>query len=66
MDEKERLTKAEQTAGLLAGDLKDILTHTDNLPLEELMVESIEQIEKIRRRLKRFAEAYGRRPRRNR
>jgi hypothetical protein len=56
MDEKERLTKAEQAAGLLASDLKDILTHTDNLPLEEIMVEAIEQVEKVRRRLKRFAE----------
>ena len=53
--EKERLTKAEQAAGLLASDLKDILMHTDNLPLEELMVEAIEHVERIRRRLKRFA-----------
>ena len=30
-NEKERLTKAEQTAGLLASDLKEILTRTDNL-----------------------------------
>jgi len=55
MDEKERLTKAEQAAGLLLSDLRDILTHTDNLPLEEIMVEAIEQVEKLRRRLKRFA-----------
>ena len=55
MDENERLVKAEQAAGLLASDLRDILTHTDNLPLEEIMVEAIEQVEKIRRRLKRFA-----------
>jgi hypothetical protein len=55
MDEKERLIKAEQSAELLSSDLRGILTHTDNLPLEEIMVESIEQIEKIRRRLKRFA-----------
>ena len=55
MDENERLVKAEQTAGLLASDLRDILTHTDNLPLEEIMVEALEQVEKIRRRLKRFA-----------
>ncbi len=57
MDEKERLTKAEQAAGLLASDLKDILTHTDNLPLEEIMLEAFQQVEKIRRRLKRFAGA---------
>ena len=55
MDEKERLIKAEQAAELLSSDLRDILTHTDNLPLEEIMMESIEQVEKIRRRLKRFA-----------
>ena len=55
MDEKERLIKAEQSAELLSSDLRDILTHTDNLPLEEIMMESIEQVEKIRRRLKRFA-----------
>jgi hypothetical protein len=53
--EKERLTKAEQAAGLLASDLKDIVTRTDNLPLEEIMIEAIEQVEKVRRRLKRFA-----------
>jgi glutamyl-tRNA reductase len=54
-NEKERLTKAEQTAGLLASDLKEILTRTDNLALEEIMVESMQQVEKIRQRLKRFA-----------
>ncbi len=57
MDENERLVKAEQTADLLASDLRDILTHSDNLPLEEIMVEAIEQVEKIRRRLKRFADS---------
>ena len=55
MDEKGRLIKAEQAAELLSSDLRDILTHTGNLPLEEIMMESIEQVEKIRRRLKRFA-----------
>ncbi len=54
-NERERLTKAEQAAGLLLSDLRDILTHTDNLPLEEIIVEAIEQLEKLRRRLKRFA-----------
>jgi len=55
MDENERLVKAEQCAGLLVSDLKDILQHTDNLPLEEIVVEAMEQVQKIRRRLKRFA-----------
>jgi ribosomal protein L37AE/L43A len=55
-NEKERLTKAEQTAGLLIGDLRELLTRTDSLPLEEIMVEAIEQVGKLRRRLQRFAE----------
>ena len=55
MNEKERLVKAEQTAGLLVSDLKEILTRTDNLALEEIMVESIQKVEKIRQMLKRFA-----------
>ena len=55
MDENEPLVKAEQTASLLIGDLREILKTTDNLPLEELMLEAIEQVEKLRRRLKRFA-----------
>jgi len=54
-NEKERLVKAEQCAELLASDLREILTHTDNLALDEIMIEAIEQVEKIRRRLKRFA-----------
>ena len=54
-NEKERLVKAEQSAGLLASDLKEILTRTDNLPLEEIMVSDIQQVERIRQRLKRFA-----------
>jgi hypothetical protein len=55
MDENERLVKAEQAADLLASDLREILTHTDCLPLEEIMVEALEQVGKIHRRLKRFA-----------
>ena len=55
--ERERLTKAEQAADLLRSDLRDILTHTDSLPLEEIMLEAIEHVEKIHRRLKRFTGA---------
>jgi hypothetical protein len=55
MDERERLIKAEQAAVCLASDLRDILAHTDNLPLEEIMLEALEQVEKVRRRLNRFA-----------
>ena len=54
-NEKERLVKASQAAELLASDLRDIHRNTANLPLEEIMLEAIEQVEKIRRRLKRFA-----------
>ena len=54
MDEKERLIKAEQSAALLRNDLRDVFSHTDNLPLEEIMMEAIGQVELIRRRLKRF------------
>ena len=32
-NETERLTKAEQCAGLLSSDLREILTRTDNLAL---------------------------------
>jgi hypothetical protein len=56
MDENERLTKAEQCAALLISDLRDIVQHTDNFPLEELLVEAIEQVERIHRRLKRFSQ----------
>jgi hypothetical protein len=54
-NEKERLVKAEQAAGLLSSDLREILTRTDNLALDEIMLEAIQEVEKIRRRLKRFA-----------
>ena len=35
MDERERLTKAEQAAGRLLTDLRDILKHTESLPKME-------------------------------
>jgi hypothetical protein len=53
--EHERLVKAEQTAALLVSDLLDIHKHTDNLPLEELMLEEIERVQRLHRRLKRFS-----------
>ena len=55
---EKRLVKAKQCAGLLSSDLREILTHTDNLALDEIMLEAIQEVEKIRRRLKRFA-LYG-------
>jgi hypothetical protein len=56
MDKKERLIKAKDSAFQLLNDLREVLTKTDNLPLEELMVEAVEQVQKLHRRLKRFAE----------
>ena len=45
---------AELATEVLIADLREIITHTENLPLEEIMVESLEQVQKLRRRLKRF------------
>ena len=58
-NELERLVKAEQCAALLISDLREIMTRTDNVPLEEIMVEAIDQVAKLHRRLKRFAEKQG-------
>ena len=55
MDEKDKLVKAAKTAEILVSDLREIIKHTDNLPLEELMIDAIEQAERLRRRLKRFS-----------
>jgi len=55
MDEKEKLVKAAKTAEILVSDLREIIKHTDNLPLEELMIDALEQTERLRRRLKRFS-----------
>ena len=61
MDEKEleRVTKAEHSAGFLLNDLREIVKYTNDLPLEELMVEAIQQVTTLHRRLKRFAEKRG-------
>jgi hypothetical protein len=55
MDENEQLTKAEQSAAFLISDLREIVKYTDNLALEEIVIEAIQQVEKLHRRLKRFA-----------
>jgi len=55
MDEKDKLVKAAKTAEILVSDLREIIKHTDNLPLEELMIDALEQAERLRRRLKRFS-----------
>lgn len=53
--EKERLVKAEHAAGFLLDDMREIHKYTDNLALEEIMIEAIKQVAKIHRRLKRFS-----------
>ena len=55
MDDNERLTKAEQSAAFLPNDLREIVKLTDNLPLEELVIDAIQQLQTLHRRLKRFA-----------
>ena len=56
MEETERLTKAEHSAGFLLNDLREIVKLTDNLPLEELVIDAIQQLQTLHRRLKRLAE----------
>ena len=46
---------AELGAEVLIADLREIIKHTDNLPLEEIMIDSLEMVEKLRSRLKRFS-----------
>ena len=53
-DDKGRLGVAEIGAGVLIADLREIIKYTKNLPLEEIMVEALEMVIKLQRRLKRF------------
>ena len=55
-NEIERLTKAEHSAGFLLDDLREIVKSTDNVALEEIVVEAIQQVAKLHNRLKRIAE----------
>jgi hypothetical protein len=59
MDDEGRLIMAELGAEVLIADLHEILKHTQNLPLKELIAEALEQVEKLRRRLKLFASITG-------
>lgn len=54
--ERERLEKAHQAAQLLLSDVREILSKTDSMALEELMVAAIEQVASISRLLGRLAE----------
>ena len=58
-NELERLTKAEHSAGFLLDDLREIVKFTDNVALEEIVVEAIGQVTTLHRRLKRIAEKQG-------
>ena len=55
MDDHARLIMAEISAEVLIADLREVIKHTENLPLEELIIDSLEQVEKLRSRLKRFS-----------
>jgi hypothetical protein len=53
--EHERLTKAHQAAQLLAADLREAHAKTDNMAAEILLLDMIEQVERISQRLDRLA-----------
>ena len=55
--EKERLTKAHQAAQLLAADLREAHAKTDSVALEIVLLDMIEQVERISQRLNRLANA---------
>ena len=54
--ERERLTKAHQSAQLLLADVREVHAKTDSVALEELMMGTIEQVAKISRLLERLSE----------
>jgi len=55
--EQERLTKTHQAAQFLAADLRDAHAKTDSMSLEILLLDMIEQVERISQRLNRLATA---------
>ena len=55
--ENERLTKAHQAAQLLAADLREAHAKTDNVAAEIVLLDMIEQVERISQRLNRLANA---------
>jgi hypothetical protein len=54
---KECLTKAHQAAQLLAADLLEAHGETDSVPLEIILFDMFEQVERISQRLGRLAKA---------
>ena len=54
-NEKERLTKAHQTAQLLLSDLREIHGKTDSVAIEELMQTAIVEVTNLSRLLGRLA-----------
>ena len=55
-NERERLTKAHQCAQLLLADVREVVAKTDNVAIEELMVNVVTQVANIDRLLKRLSE----------
>jgi hypothetical protein len=55
MDERERLTKAHQSAQQLLSDLREVQAKTDDLAIEELMLIGLEDVAKISRWLGRLS-----------
>ena len=54
--ERERIVKTHQAAALLLADLREVQAKTDCIALEEMMLEAIEQVAKLSRKLGRIAE----------
>ena len=54
--ERERIVKSHQAASLLLADLREVQAKTDSVALEEMILDSIEQVAKLSRRLGRIAE----------
>ena len=52
-----KITKAHQTAQLLAADLREAHAKTDNVAAEIVLLDMIEQVERISQRLNRLAAA---------
>ena len=55
--ERERLTKAHQSARLLAADMLEAHAKTDSESLEILLLDMIGEVERISQRLNRLATA---------
>ena len=54
--DRERLTKAHQTAQLLLADVREIHAKADSVAMDELMIGVVAQVANISRLLKRLSE----------